>query len=293
MINATAKWLVMACGAVALVLGHPNAAGENTSGVPVPPLPKFKTSDAKAYGLQIANYLDLSDQGWVDSYNKSTITIINARGEKTVSKTRQMTLEGKGGNKSLTRYMNPANVRGVAALTHEHHKSTDDSWLYLPSSRRVRRISGANRTASFQGTEFTYEDLSTIVPSRYKWKFLAETKEGGASVYKVEAIPTYKNSGYSKLHMYINNKQWRPERIEFYYKVARLSKILKFSKFKMHHGRFWRPQKLEMRNKQTQKRSIVEVSIQFIMISKYKKKDGTPRAGLKESAFTRRALESR
>ena len=93
--------------------------------------------------------------------------------------------------------------------------------------------------------------------------------------------------------MFINQKQWRPERLDFYDKGGRLLKILKFSKYKLHHGRFWRPQKLEMHNKQTQKRSVVEISIQFLMITKYNKKDGTPRTGLKESAFTRRALESR
>jgi hypothetical protein len=293
MSKAIANASVLAALAAALVVGHSATAAENTSGVPIPAEPKFKKNDPAAYGKQIATYVDSADTGWVDMYAKSTITIVNSRGEKTVSKTRQLTLEGKGGNKALIRYMSPASVRGVAALTHENHKATDDSWLYLPASRRVRRISGANRTASFQGTEFTYEDMTRSVPSRYKWKFLKETKEGSAPVYKLEAIPTYKNSGYAKLHFYINSKEWRGERIDFYDKGGRLLKVMKASKWKLHHGRFWRAKKIEMHNKQTQKRSIIEIGTQFVTINKYKKKDGTPRAGLKESAFTKRALESR
>ena len=264
----------------------------NTSGVSIPAEPTFK-SDAAAHGKQIAQHVDSFDSGWVDSYAKSTITIINARGDKSVSKTRQLTLEAKGGNKALIRYMSPASVRGVAALTHENHKGTDDSWLYLPASRRVRRVAGANRTSSFQGTEFTYEDITRIVPSRYKWKFVEKTKKNGASVLKVEATPTYKNTGYSKLHFYFNPKHWRAEEIEFYDKGDRLLKVLTFGKWKLHHGRFWRARKLSMKNKQTQKQSIIEISTQFVNVALYSKKDGTARKGLKESAFTRRALESR
>jgi hypothetical protein len=274
-------------------VGASEALAENTSGVPIPAEPNFKKKNAATYGKQIATYIDLADSGWVDAYAKSTITIINARGEKNSSKTTQLTLEGSGGNKALVRYMSPASVRGVAALTHEKHTATDDSWLYLPSSRRVRRISGANRTASFQGTEFTYEDLTTFVPSRYKWKFLSESKKGGEPILKVEAVPTYKNSGYSKLNFHINGKQWRAEKIEFYDKGGRLQKTLNFSKWKLFHGRYWRPQKLDMKNAQTQKRSTVVISTQFVNISKYDKKDGSARAGLKATAFTRRALETR
>ena len=183
MTSAVLKRLATATAFAGMLAGaHASASAQNTSGVPIPSEPAWNKGNAAAFGKQIVTYLDKADRGWVDQYAKSSITIVNARGEKTTSSTRQLTLEGKNGNKSLIRYMSPANVRGVAALTHEHHKSTDDSWLYLPSSRRVRRISGANRTASFQGTEFTYEDLSRYVPSRYKWRYLQTTTVRGKPV---------------------------------------------------------------------------------------------------------------
>jgi len=275
------------CLGLAALLCLAASAEANTSGVPVPSAPK-ESGDKAAYGKAIANYLDRYDTGWVDSYAKSKITIYNARGDKTVSQTTQMTLEGKGGSKALIRYLSPANVRGVAALTHEHHSSTDDSWLYLPSSRRVRRISGANRTSSFQGTEFTYEDITRNVPSRYKWKFVG--RDGG--LLKLEANPTYKNTGYSKLYVYVNDKKWRTERVEFFDKGGRLLKTLTSSKWKLYHGRFWRARKLDMTNKQTQKRSVIEIGAQFVNLQLYKKKDGSARNGLRESTFTRRSLES-
>ena len=286
-------WLVLGTLVGVLALSPTSSSAENTSGVNVPSAPSFKKSNAAAYGKQIAEYVDAYNTGLKDSYSKSTITNISASGEKMASKTTQLSLEKSNGNMGLIRYQSPASVAGVAMLTHENHKATDESWLYLPSNRRVRRISGANRTSSFQGTEFTYEDLSSLVPSRYKWKFVKESKGKDGAILQIEGVPTDKNSGYSKLRYHINTKMWRATKIEYYDKGGRLLKNLAVSKWKLYHGRFWRAHKFEMHNKQTQKRSTFEASTQFLSIDKYKKKDGSPREGLKESAFTKRALETR
>ncbi len=277
-------------GAVLYWVAMSPLAHANPAAIPSPPV--FNKSDTSGYGNAVANYLDLLDTGWVDSYAKSSITIMNARGEKTVSKTVQLTREGKGGNKALVRYMSPANVRGVAALTHEHHAATDDSWLYLPSSRRVRRISGANRTSSFQGTEFTYEDITQVVPSRYQWKYLGRKTISGVSLAHLEAKPTYKNTGYSKLHFFVNDKLWRVEKVEFFDKGGRLLKVLEYSKWKFFHERYWRARRLEMKNVQTQKVSTIDIGAQFVNLQLYKKKDGSARNSLGEEMFTRRALQS-
>jgi hypothetical protein len=266
------------------------------SAQPVPAAPKFDKSNPAKYGTALAQYAEDFDSGWLDSYAKSKMTLTDQRGDKVVRETRQLILEGDNGDKSIVRFMSPAEIRGVAALTHEHPKGTDDSWLYLPSSRRVRRISGANRTSSFQGTEFTYEDLSSVETDDYDWKFLAEEtiKVAGKShaVYKLEAKPNYKDTGYSKIIVYVNKKLWRAEQTEFFDKAGRKLKILSLSKWSHIHKRFWRPGKLEMVNQQTHKKTAIESDSLFLNMSKYKKKDGSARNNLKDSAFTRRALES-
>ena len=145
-------------------------AAQNTSGVPVPTVPTFDTANPERYGRQLATYADHFDEGWIDEVTSSLMTLYEASGDSVLRRITRMVLENvKEGNKSMVRFVSPAEIKGVGALTHEHLKGTDDNWLYLPSSRRVRRISGANKTASFQGTEFTYEDLSTIEVSKYDW----------------------------------------------------------------------------------------------------------------------------
>ncbi len=283
--------------ALSLVLAGSVAHAENSSGVGIPAAPKFATGDAGKYGTQLATYLDEYDSGWVDAYSKATMTLFDARGDKVTRKITQKILEGRKGDKSLVRFLGPADIRGVAALIHEHPRATDDAWLYLPASRRVRRISGANRTASFQGTEFTYEDLSGIDVVKYDWTYVEDAEvsvDGGKEkVFVLAAVPTYRDTGYSKLLVYVNQRHWRVERIVFFDKARRKLKTLTYSAWGQYHDRFWRAGRLDMRNHQTKKRTLIEMSAQFVNLSLYPKRDGSKRSGLADSQFTRSALEAR
>ncbi len=272
-------------------------ADPNTSGVPVPPLPAFDRSDSEAYGRAIADYADRYDQGWVDEISQGTMTLYDAGGDSVRRSFLRMSYERvKEGDKYITKFLTPAEIKGVAALTHENPGSSDDNWLYLPSSKRVRRISGANNTASFQGTEFTYEDLATIDPREYEWRFVEETtiKRGGDTlpVYKLDAKPTYEDTGYSRLVVYIHREHWRQERIEYFDKAGRHLKTRDSRDWKLRHGRFWRSQAIEMTNHQTGKRTLLVQSKQFLNLSLYKsQRTGKPRRNLTEAAFTTRAIQ--
>ena len=284
-----------ALGVVALLaLALPSKA-QNTSGVPVPRAPTFDRSDPQAYGTALAEYSDAFDRGWLDQYSKATMTLFDARGDYVTRDVRRLIKEGTDGDMTVSRFMSPPDIRGVSALIHEHPQATDDSWLYLPASRRVRRISGANRTASFQGTEFTYEDLSSLVPSRYDFRFLADEqlKSQGSTieVAKLEARPNYRDTGYSKLVVYLNRAQWRTERIEYFDLAGRKLKTLSFSQWKHYHGRFWRALRLSMENHQTRKRTVLQTQSLFVNMALYQRRDGTPRDNLRDSLFTRAARE--
>lgn len=78
----------------------------------------------------------------------------------------------------------PFDARGLSFLTYRYKSSdgplaearADDTWIYLPSLRRVRRVSSAQRTDAVSGTDFTLDDLFSfdgIVP-QYEWSCLGE-----------------------------------------------------------------------------------------------------------------------
>lgn len=281
--------LVALVGATALAGG---VALANESGVPVPAVPKFDQSNAKKYGTALATYTDRRDAGWRDFYAKARMTLIDARGDKVQRDVMFLVLEQPEGNRAIIRFRSPADVRGIAALIHERPGATDDTWLYLPASRRTRRISGANRTASFQGTEFTYEDLSRLRVENYHWKFLENTKTNGEPTFKVEAKPKYRDTGYSKLHVHIHRKHWRVEQVEYFDQAGRHLKTFTQSKWKLLHGRFWRAHVTKMVNHQTRKTTHVNMPSMFLNLSLYKRRDGSARDNLSASDFTKRALES-
>lgn len=66
---------------------------------------------------------------------------------------------GKAERWAVTRFLEPADVRGVAILTKDHPGDDSDQWLYLPALDRVRRISSGRKGGRFVGSDIYFEDL--------------------------------------------------------------------------------------------------------------------------------------
>lgn len=270
---------------------------KNKTSVPIPKQPEFTVSDAKVYGKQLVDYSDAYNEGWVDEIVKGQMTLFDAKGDSVRRAFTRMTYErSKKGDKVIIKFTSPAEIKGVSALTFENPGSSDDNWLYLPSTKRVRRISGANNTASFQGTEFTYEDLNDLDPVEYDWKFLAETtlNRGGENipVYKIDAKPTYKNTAYSHVILYIHKTNWLQIQVDYYNKAGKHFKTRKASGWQLFHGRFWRNYRVEMENHRTGKRTLLELQKFYVDLSKYESsRTGKNRKNLKEAMFTTRAIK--
>ena len=63
--------------------------------------------------------------------------------------------------KDITAFTGPENVRGLSILTWTYLSpgKDQDVWLWLPSLRKIRRISQTEGDDSFAGTDFTYEEI--------------------------------------------------------------------------------------------------------------------------------------
>ncbi len=287
---ATSLFLVAAAFA-------PQESGGSKPPVPVPKQPEFDKSSPEKHGMAIAEYADLFDSGWKDEVLQGRMTLFDAGGDSVERRFSRMVYErAKEGDKLIIRFLAPAEIKGVSALTFENPGGSDDNWLYLPSTKRVRRISGANNTASFQGTEFTYEDLANLDPSEYEWRLFGEEDlvrgEETTPVFRLEARPTYKDTGYQRLTVYLHRERWTQERIEYFDKSGTLLKTRDSGDWKQFHDRFWRASKIEMKNHQTEKRTVLVTEKQFLDVARYKSaKTGKWRSNLPESMFTTRSLE--
>ena len=209
---------------------------------------------AEEKGMAIAVEADKRDQGWGDQATVMKMTLRNSQGAESTREIRGKTLEVDGdGDKSLTIFDTPRDVKGTAFLSFTHTLKSDEQWLYLPALKRVKRISSSNKSGPFMGSEFAYEDISSQEVAKYKYKFIKDDKYNGRNVFVVEQYPQYKKSGYIKQVAWIDKEMYQPLKIEFYDRKRSLLKTLTQHDYKKHLNKFWRAARLEMVNHQTGK----------------------------------------
>ena len=112
----------------------------------------------------------------------------------------------------------PFDARGISLLTYRYKSAdkpmadakNDDTWVYVPSLRRVRRISTAQRTDAISGTDFTFDDLrsfSGIVP-QYEWECLGEMDLIAPMNSKVRAYPYNKDHNFGPYGLSYASDNW-------------------------------------------------------------------------------------
>ena len=86
----------------------------------------------------------------------------------------------------------------------------DDTWVYLPDLRRVRRISTAQRTDSVQGTDFTMDDLRSFagIPPQYMWECLGEADVVSPFNTKDLAYPYTEDYNFGPYGFSYANDRW-------------------------------------------------------------------------------------
>jgi len=115
--------------------------------------------------------------------------------------------------KVLSLFESPADIRGTAYLNMDWDDSErdDDSWLYLPSLQRVKRLASSDTADSFLGSDFTYADINGFELAWYDYNFV-NTSEiiDGHDTWVIEALPkpefkerAEEATGYSKLQSWI------------------------------------------------------------------------------------------
>jgi hypothetical protein len=99
---------------------------------------------------------------------------------------------------SFGRFTEPGDMRDMAVLRLENPDRDDDFFAWLPEFRRVRRLSAAQKTDLFLGTDATFEDLERRRADEYAVELGPSEDLAGESVWTVVARPTYE-SGYARV----------------------------------------------------------------------------------------------
>jgi hypothetical protein len=212
-----------------------------------------ETSEKK--GLAIAQEADRRDMGFDDFTANLLMVLRNRHGQESVRKIRIRTLEVEGdGDKGLSIFDNPRDVKGTAFLTFSHKVGDDDQWLYLPALKRVKRISARNKSGSFMGSEFAYEDIASQEVEKYTYKWIRDEVYGGQECFVSERYPVdKKNSGYTRQVTWIDKSEYREWKVEYYDRKSSLLKTLIVKGYQQYLGKYWRADEMNMVNHQNGK----------------------------------------
>ena len=206
-------------------------------------------------GLAIAVEADQRDQGFGDSSADMLMTLRNKHGQESKRAIRSKTLEVVDeGDKSLSIFDTPRDVKGTAFLTFSHKVGDDEQWLYLPALKRVKRISSRNKSGSFMGSEFSYEDIASQEIEKYSYKYLRDEPMAGHDCFVFERYPVdSKNSGYTRQVVWMDKDQYRVWKIEFFDRKSSHLKTLVFKGYQQYLNKYWRADELQMVNHQNGK----------------------------------------
>ncbi|MFM2577583.1 outer membrane lipoprotein-sorting protein [Vibrio fortis] len=198
-------------------------------------------------------------KGFIDSYETIKMTIRKKGGDQVERLMKSKTLEVKDdGNKVIMVFQDPSDVKGSAVLTHSHIQGNDDQWIYLPALRRVKRISSSNKSGPFMGSDFAYEDLSSTEFDKFTYSYVGKALEDGKEYYKVERVPAYERSGYSKQIVWMDTEKFLTHKVEMFDTTGKVYKTQTLSDYVNYFDNFWRAKTIEMQNHQNGNSTLLE-----------------------------------
>ncbi len=210
---------------------------------------------AEEKGLAIAQEADKRDTGFGDFTADMLMVLRNKHGQQSNRKIRSRTLEVEDdGDKSMTIFDTPRDVKGTAFLNYTHKVGDDDQWLYLPALKRVKRISSRNKSGSFMGSEFAYEDISSQEVEKYTYKWIRDEVYDGRECFVIERYPVdRRNSGYIRQVSWIDKNEYREWKAGYYDRKNSLLKTLTVKGYQRYLDKYWRPDEMNMVNHQSGK----------------------------------------
>lgn len=186
-----------------------------------------------------------------DGVSKIKMVITNSRQQ---TRTREIVLSRKKMDKvkdisySFIFFIQPADVKDTTFLVQEQGSGLDDNqWIYLPATRKVRKIASSERDKSFMGTDFSYDDMSDRDIDEFNHELVKESDIiDGQDCYVVKSVKK-KDPSYASTVAWINKSNWCVVKAHMYDKKnpSKIKKILVVHDLRLIQN-IWTPGKTVM-----------------------------------------------
>ena len=179
-------------------------------------------------------------------------------------------------NQVLVKIRKPVDQKGAGLLSILEGTS-EQQWIYLPSSKQVRRFVSTNKQEGVLGSELNPQDLDLNTVKSSSVELTKKGKVGLIDVSLIEVKSSANETRYSKAVVWMDQKRNLPLRIEYFGPKGTTLKRIDFQNYKAFSGVF-RAQKILIRNLENKRGT--DLILSNIKVN----------SGLTDAAFTQRVL---
>lgn len=174
--------------------------------------------------LRIASAVANRDEGSA-LQRRIKMTLTDRKGRNREREAQVLRQRGDGTEFTRITYLMPKSVRDVSYLSHSYtgEDKSDNRWLYLPASRKVRRVPASDRGDYFLGTDFTYEDVESELKfdlDDYNFVYAGQEIVDGEVHHLLNGEPRdediARQLGYGAIEARVAEKYWMPLEVHFY-----------------------------------------------------------------------------
>jgi len=167
----------------------------------------------------------------------ASMILINRRGQKRVRKFKEFRKNYGKDEKTIDFFLSPWDLKDTSYLLFDWDDGNrdDDSWLFLPSLKRVKRLASSEKSDSFLGSDFTYSDITSS--KRHFWNYsIIKSSDlvDGKDCWLVEGTPkpsirkkVIRETGYLKVQIWVRKDIFMKVKGKFWVKKGKRIKYFK------------------------------------------------------------------
>ncbi|MDR2136242.1 MAG: outer membrane lipoprotein-sorting protein [Treponema sp.] len=134
----------------------------------------------------------------------------------------------QGNDRMMIVFQSPASVKNTRFLTLDRSSGDSDRWIFVPSLGKVRRIAASDSGSNFMGTDFSYDDMSSMSrdAGRDTHTLLREENLNGTACHVVQSVPKDRDFQYSRMISWIGKENSVIYQVEMYDRRGALQKVM-------------------------------------------------------------------
>jgi hypothetical protein len=189
---------------------------------------------------------------------EGTLEVFSASNKVSKKRWEFLRIGSFGDSKSVLRFLEPPEVKGVALLVFNHPDRSSDQWMWRPAIEREQRIALQDRSTRFFGTDFTFEDLEERDLNQFDYRLLGDEGVEGADCWKIESTPREtKSSQYTHSYLWIRKDHYVVARIEGYNKKG-LARTIRYKEIAEVQN-VWTARELEVSDPEKKSRTVLKL----------------------------------